>query len=1018
MNYHKSIFIAAAFLLGSISAQNLTPDLKTTFPNTRNSLINDTLRVLAVMVEFQTDDDQTTVGNGKFSSIYSSTFASDTSILDPLPHDKSYFEAHLEFAKNYYKKISKGKLVVDYHVLPLVITVSKTMKEYSPPIKSTDFAPMSQLVKEVWEVAAVQNPGFDFSTYSLFTIFHAGVGRDISLPGSLGNERDIPSLYLGLNSLKKYLGSSFDGIAVNNNFKITNSMILPQTNNRELSSFGNKFLFQVTINGLIVANIASHLGLPDLFDTNTGLSAIGRMGLMDGQSIFAYNGAFPPEPSAWEKHFLSDKLNWNLSLPELEPGSYLISLKADEIASPSDTVFLKVPINSNEYFLLENRSRDANNDGSRIKIWNNGNVYEKVFQKDQKGFYSYDIDSLQGVVIDVDEFDWATPGNGILIWHIDESIINEKIAENKINTEKSRRGVDLEEADGIQDIGEQFTTIFGDIVIGEGTEEDFWYSSNKAKLYIQNKNSFTSKTRPNTHSNSGANSLISITNFSDQTNVMTFNVNWGDSIVKPILYKNLNLSSSDNSVVVLSNQSAYNYFVMSGTDLKKYDKNGNAVFTIPNFSGFNPSLLFDNSTEYIVGVKDSSLNVFMNDGNSNYHAKINVGSLITTPAVVVKPNTEQNSIVFGTENGKIFHYSTGFLPAGNPAIQKVDSTLKGMIINKIAINYPFYAAVAQENAVGLSGDLLYKYYNSDGYTKTFSGRMLDFALTKNSNNDRVAVILLEGNKFLLIKDDSIIDEFIVDVSGNIKSFSLADIKNDGENYIIFTYDYKIDAVSLNGSRADNFPFEDPNRIGFIGKPISADFEGDNKAEIIASTVDGRIFAIDGGKAKTINSFPVSLGAKLKYAPFFFRTDKKMSLVAIDEKGNLASWFIGLIEGKLNWNGEYGCDMNSSFLGVASSVNRINTFFPIERAYNYPNPVYDGKTYIRYYVSENSKINIKMFDLSGDFVAELNSEAIGGMDNESVWDVSGIQSGIYLARIEAVSSSGKSESTIIKIAVVK
>jgi hypothetical protein len=111
-------------------------------------------------------------------------------------------------------------------------------------------------------------------------------------------------------------------------------------------------------------------------------------------------------------------------------------------------------------------------------------------------------------------------------------------------------------------------------------------------------------------------------------------------------------------------------------------------------------------------------------------------------------------------------------------------------------------------------------------------------------------------------------------------------------------------------------------------------------------------------------------------------------------------------------------MNSSYLGVASSVNRINTFFPIERAYNYPNPVYDGKTYIRYYVSENSKINIKMFDLSGDFVAELNSEAIGGMDNESVWDVSGIQSGIYLARIEAVSSSGKSESTIIKIAVVK
>jgi len=41
-----------------------------------------------------------------------------------------------------------------------------------------------------------------------------------------------------------------------------------------------------------------------------------------------------------------------------------------------------------------------------------------------------------------------------------------------------------------------------------------------------------------------------------------------------------------------------------------------------------------------------------------------------------------------------------------------------------------------------------------------------------------------------------------------------------------------------------------------------------------------------------------------------------------------------------------------------------------------------------------------------------------MDNETVWNVSNIQSGIYLTRIEAISNSGKSEFAIIKIAVVK
>ena len=57
-------------------------------------------------------------------------------------------------------------------------------------------------------------------------------------------------------------------------------------------------------------------------------------------------------------------------------------------------------------------------------------------------------------------------------------------------------------------------------------------------------------------------------------------------------------------------------------------------------------------------------------------------------------------------------------------------------------------------------------------------------------------------------------------------------------------------------------------------------------------------------------------------------------------------------------------------------------------------------------------------MAGDFVDELNDNAQGGMDNETVWGVSNIQSGVYLARIEAVSSSGTTEFAIIKIAVVK
>jgi hypothetical protein len=204
---------------------------------------------------------------------------------------------------------------------------------------------------------------------------------------------------------------------------------------------------------------------------------------------------------------------------------------------------------------------------------------------------------------------------------------------------------------------------------------------------------------------------------------------------------------------------------------------------------------------------------------------------------------------------------------------------------------------------------------------------------------------------------------------------------------------------------------------FIGSPIVADIEGDLKSEIISLTEDGRIFAIDGGSGKIVSGFPISLGSSVYGSSLIFDYENKLVYSGLVPSG-LLGWSVSSTTGRQDWSELFGNNSNHSSLSSASNTNTINEFFPTSRAYNYPNPVYDGQTAIRYYVGEDSKINIKIFDLAGDYVAELNDDAQGGLDNETVWNVSNIQSGVYLARIEANGSSGKTESVIIKIAVVK
>ncbi len=993
----------------SLTAQNhFKPNL--TILNNSGELKSglDTLNILAIMVQFQPDLYDATVGNGTFGSVYSEQTASRTDIIDPLPHDKVYFENHLEFVKNYYEKNSDGKLYVNYTVADNIVTLDNTMRVYSPEVGSDDFSGIVNLAQESWQKFSAQNPNFDFSQYDIFVVFHAGVGRDVSLPGSLGLERDIPSVYLSLNSMRYYFGNTFDGIEVGNNFKIKNSAILPETESRESATIVGTALYQLTINGLAVSMVGSYLGLPDLYNTETGYSAIGRFGLMDGQSIFAYGGAFPPAPSPIEKMWLG----W------IEPKEiYLKDTKVDLTtyakAQAGDTTLVKIPINSSEYFLIENRERDADNNGAVITYKLGNRSHTIVLSNDTTGFNNYDIDTLRGVVTDVDEFDWALPGKGIVIWHIDENVINANRASNTINNDKTHKGVAVMEADGIFDIGEIFTTIFGDTFVGEGEQNDFWFNGNTGHYFTD---AFTPDSKPSSDSYSGANSGIYITGFSSVSNKMSFDLKFNFNEFRLEKVISLPQIGKVDFVNAAPSRGAGIFTVQSEKTVYVYNSEGTLINTLNNFSE-TPNIVLKSSMPYIVGNVGNKINIFSINGNStkrdSFRVRGNLTSRITGPVDSIP------YFFFAVEsngNFRIYHvgYSTGV----------VDTSSFGVPDNITQILTTLHSlwGIGEKSLYDISS-----MSSTDGYPQFQSENNIiegAFADVSNPNGDELSkIILLEKNNLVEVVSAGTYEKYAsFKLEGNeqITDFSLVDLGDDVYPYINYSADGKNYFYNLEGVLSDYSPLEDENGENYLGSGISFTPKGEN-AHILNSTSDGRLFFFDKDKMSSRLSPFFSLGSSLVQPPIFFMDNDSTKIVAADNSGKIYLFNypqkFSLV--KPYWSGKYSDGANNMYFNLMRSSSSVDNNFKLVNAYNWPNPVYGNTTNFRFKVTEDSEIKIIIFDMAGTKVAELNGRASKDMDNEIAWDVSSVQSDVYFANFQATGiNSNITESKLIKVVVVK
>jgi hypothetical protein len=291
---------------------------------------------------------------------------------------------------------------------------------------------------------------------------------------------------------------------------------------------------------------------------------------------------------------------------------------------------------------------------------------------------------------------------------------------------------------------------------------------------------------------------------------------------------------------------------------------------------------------------------------------------------------------------------------------------------------------------------------------------------------------------------------------NPGAVALGDIDTDGYPDIVLTAgnDYlKVYAFNHQGVLLDHFPVTLTKKNPMIknAEPLLADMDGDTHPDIVVNLPDGSLewhitvydydetdstfvprdstVYLPTGGLTCINylgdelaGFPLSTSTAIPVEPVIadFDGDHDFEIAAVDSAGFVNMWDLAATPLAIDvpWPTAGGSYSRGGYLSpeFQKDISIAQEFLPDDRVYNYPNPA-SNSTAFRYYVDRAAEINIKIFDMTGELVDELNGSTLGEVDDEILWDCSEFASGVYFARFEA-DSGDVNKNLMIKVALIK
>lgn len=908
-----------------------------------NSQILGNLKVVILRVSFPPNDYPGVSGNGDFLYELNINQCGDY-IIDSPPHDKNYFKSHLKAVNNYYKSVSGGKFGLNLNESKVYPADEKSsykldqlMNYYNQLGMENDHEKrITELLRDATR-KAYEIDKINYNDYDLVIVVHPGVGQDFSLPFLDPTPEDIPSTYIDYDMLNRHLGGSINF----ENSSITNGIIIPETQNHlfyDFASFNqlsNPCDLQYSITGTLAMMIGFSIGLPPLWDLETGLSGVGVFALMD-QGSNNGRGVIPAPPDAWSRI----KAGW---VTTVIPQSFNKIKLENSLLKP----IIKIPINDNEYFLIENRNnwfrKGVNIDSVRYEIWNKSNIYPP--------FINILLDSVKiskdryGVITNIPNYNLGLPASGLLIWHIDQNKINEGLNNFSINSDRVFRGIDLEEADGAQDMG-FISNLLTDP--SSGYWGDMWFAENLEYFRANSTNSmdFSSFTYPNTKSNSGANSGIYLSNISNAGEEMSFNI------------------SSSYNVKVIEDSSKS---ILLQGDI---DRDGSL-----DFIGFGDSLWWSSD---LVAFK-----TFHKSINKSYQACIVQNSNINPNSISVVVVSQNKDFSFFewfeySINDNNFNLKWAYKLNNTEKIELLKADIEGIWVKK----QTSILIINNKGIIDHSINSNLLTYNSSLSVPVILDNdkiIINKQIVKKGNYKSLSLIDLENDgivEIIGVNENGIIDAFDFNLynkngfpveANSVGSVFAMDLFNDSKRELVYQNNNG-EIIVLNHEGISLDVIATPNKLVSLGT-----FEGKN-----GIVTNKAFFSFIDQSTTIVNEW--------RY-PFSTSDNSRYLLLEIPKNNNLE-----ILDKTLSYaypNPSYG-EM------VKFRIKLINT--DIIKIY-----IYD----IAGFHLETLSIDIGLYNSQ---TIQNRSSYINNII-EIPWDISNISSGIYLARVEAKFKNQISEKII-------